>query len=39
MKKKKKPKKKRAHKYEKKLAIIGSFEDVLNVSIRQAEKK
>ena len=40
IKKKVKPKKKkRADKYEKKLAIMGTLEDVLKVSIQQAEKK
>lgn len=32
-------KKKRPHKYEKKLAIKGTLEDVLRVSIQSAEKK
>lgn len=38
-KKKKKPKKKRATKYEKKFIIKGSFDDVLKASILHAEKK
>lgn len=38
-KKKVKKNKKRPHKYEKKLAIKGTLEDVLRVSIQSAEKK
>lgn len=38
-KKVKSKKKKRPHKYEKKLAIKGTLEDVLRLSIQAAEKK
>jgi hypothetical protein len=34
-----KAKKKRADKYEKKLKISGSFEDVVKVSVKPGEKK
>lgn len=34
-----KKKKKRSHKYERKLAIKGTLEDVLKVSIQDAENK